>query len=293
MRASERRNAGERLRGESPGDTQSDKPGRAHRAAFSCAISCVSRFMIFRDRVLGWTKRGRAPVGIHERVSRHAISSAAHLPAHVLDAVFVEPAVVAGRGAVLLCHGIGETVEQWFGVQQLLAANGVASLVFDYSGYGKSNGRPHWEQFELDAIAAFAVLRKLAPGLRATVLGFSLGSGVAIAAIDRLGADRLILCEGFTSFRHAAVSIGIPRAFARLVPPIWHAQQRLAECKTPVLIVHGEKDRLFPIAMARELAGWCEPRAEVVVVPNTTHNQPFSKPHISYWGPIIDWVCQE
>jgi hypothetical protein len=45
--------------------------------------------------------------------------------------------------------------------------------------------------------------------------------------------------------------------------------------------------------MAHELAGWCEPRAEVVLVPKTTHNQPFHKPHISYWGPIIEWICKE
>jgi pimeloyl-ACP methyl ester carboxylesterase len=64
-------------------------------------------------------------------------------------------------------------------------------------------------------------------------------------------------------------------------------------CKLPVLIVHGEKDRLFPVAMAHELGGWCEPRAKVVLIPNTTHNQPFSKPHISYWGPIIAWLCKE
>jgi hypothetical protein len=268
-------------------------PSRAHRAAFSWTISCVSRFLILRDRVLGRTKRGRVPAGIHERVSRHAVPSAANAPNHLIDAVFVEPAAVPARGAVLLCHGIGETVEQWFGVQQLLAANGVASLVFDYSGYGKSPGPPHWKQFELDAVAAFAVLEKLTPGLPATVLGFSLGSGVAIAAIDRLPARRLILCEAFTSFRHAAVSAGIPRLLARVVPPIWRAQQRLAECKLPVLIVHGEKDRLFPVAMAHELAGWCEPRAEVVLIPNTSHNQPFSRPHISYWGPIIEWICKE
>jgi alpha-beta hydrolase superfamily lysophospholipase len=267
-------------------------PSRAHSAAFSYAISCVSRFMILRDRALGWTKRGRVPAGIHERAQRHAVPSAAHLPAHLLDAVFVEPAAVPTRAAVLLCHGIGETVEQWFGVQQLLAANGVASLVFDYTGYGKSSGRPHWEQFELDAIAAFASLEKLAPDLPLSVLGFSLGSGVATAIIEKLPARRLILCEAFTSFRAAAHAGGIPRRLARHVPPIWHAQQRLAECKLPVLIVHGEKDRLFPVAMAHELAGWCEPRAEVVLVPNTTHNQPFRKPHISYWGPIIEWMCQ-
>jgi uncharacterized protein len=288
MRTSETPNAGKRSRGDSPGDS----PSRAHRAAFSYAISSISRFMILRDHALGWTKRGRVPAGVHERASRHAVPSAAHLPSHLLDAVFVEPAAVPARAAVLLCHGIGETVEQWFGVQQLLAAHGVASLVFDYSGYGKSTGRPHWEQFELDGVAAFAALKELAPALPISVLGFSLGSGVATAIIDRLGARRLILCEAFTSFRHAAVSVGIPRPLARLVPPIWHAQQRLAECKLPVLIVHGENDGLFPIAMARELAGWCEPQAEVVLVPNTTHNQPFRKPHLSYWGPIIEWICR-
>jgi alpha-beta hydrolase superfamily lysophospholipase len=281
MRESETPNAGER------------SPNRAHRVFFSLAIACTSRFFILRDRALGWTKRGRVSEGIHVRASRHAVLSAANHPSHVVDAVFVKPAGVSAQAAVLLCHGIGETVEQWFGVQQLLAANGVASLVFDYSGYGKSTGRPHWEKFELDAIAAFAALEKLAPGLPVSVLGFSLGSGVAIATIDRLAAHRLILCEAFTSFRHAAVSVGIPRPLVRLVPPIWHAQQRLAECKLPVLIVHGEKDRLFPIAMARELAGMCEPRAEVVVVANTKHNQPFRKPHLSYWGPIIEWLWKE
>ncbi|HKN21493.1 MAG TPA: alpha/beta fold hydrolase [Terracidiphilus sp.] len=289
MRTSETPNAGKRSRVDSPDDS----PSRAHRAAFSYAISCVSRFMILRDRALGWTKLGRVPAGIHERVSRHTVPGTVNLPTHLLDAVFVEPAAVPARAAILLCHGIGETVEQWFGVQQFLAAHGVASLVFDYSGYGKSTGRPHWEQFELDAVAAFAALKELAPSLPISVLGFSLGSGVATAIIDRLGAHRLILCEAFTSFRHAAVSVGIPRPLARLVPPIWHAQRRLAECKLPVLIVHGEKDRLFPIAMAHELAGWCEPRAQVILVPNTSHNQPFRKPHLSYWGPIIDWICKE
>jgi uncharacterized protein len=265
-------------------------PSQAHGVSFSIAIAGVSRFLILRDRVLGWIKPGRVPEGVHERVSRHAVPSAANLPSHLLDAVLVEPTAAPARAAVLLCHGIGEIVGQWFGVQQLLAANGVASLVFDYSGFGKSTGRPHWEQFELDTIAAFAVLKRIAPQLPISVLGFSMGSGVAIAAIDRLAAHRLVLCEAFTSFRNAAHAGGVPRRLARLVPPIWHAQQRLGKCKLPVLIVHGEKDRLFPVAMAHELAGWCDPRAEVVLIPNTTHNQPFSKPHLSYWGPIIEWI---
>ncbi len=262
-------------------------PNRAHRVAFSISILCLSQILTLRDRVLGWTRCGRLSENVGERASGHAIPSGAHL----LDAVFVEPDGVPARAAVLVCHGIGETVEQWFGVQQILAGQGVASLVFDYSGYGKSTGRPGWEQFEWDMVAAFAVLEKLTPELPVSVLGFSLGSGVAAAAIHRVEAQRLILCEAFTSFRDAAVAGGVPRALAGLVPPIWHAQSRLAACRVPVLVVHGEKDWLFPVAMARELAGWCEPRAQVVVVPGTGHNQPFRKPRLDYWGPITAWIC--
>jgi pimeloyl-ACP methyl ester carboxylesterase len=258
-------------------------PNRAHRKSFTFAITCISRFMIYRDRVLGWSKAGRRAAGIAERVSRHSIASAQS----VLDAVFVEPASGQAAAAVLLCHGIGETVEQWFGVQQLLAANGVASMVFDYAGYGRSTGRPDWDQFELDAAAAFAALEKMAPQLAISVVGFSLGSGVATATINQLNARSLILCEAFTSFREAAAAAWVPKALARLVPPIWDACPPLSQCKLPVLIVHGEKDWLFPKEMAADLAGYCNPKAEVVLVPNTAHNQPFRTPRLEYWGPVI------
>jgi uncharacterized protein len=261
-------------------------PNRAHRVSFTVAIACISRALILRDQVFGWSKLGRSAPGIHERAVRHVIASGTSR----LDAVFVEPLSVSAHAAVLLCHGIGETVEQWLGVQQVLAAGGVASLVFDYSGYGKSTGRPDFEQLERDAHAAFAVLEKLAPQLPLTVLGFSLGSGVAAATINQLGAHRLVLCEAFTSFCDAAVAGGIPKPLARLVPPIWRAQEALASCRLPILVVHGEKDRLFPVMMAAELAGFCSPRAQVILIPDTGHNQPFRKPHLSYWGPIIEWV---
>jgi alpha-beta hydrolase superfamily lysophospholipase len=256
-----------------------------HRPSFTVALTVAYRVIHLRDRFLGRipSRRDAAP-GIS--ATQYSIPSGKNL----LDAIYVEPTTQPARAAVLICHGIGEVVSQWFPIQQILADNGVTSLVFDYSGYGKSTGRIDWQQFELDAVAAFAALKDLAPSLPISLLGFSLGSGVATATVHRLAARRLILCEAFTSFRHAAASVGIPRPLARLVPPIWNAQPRLAECKLPVLIVHGEKDRLFPIAMAHELAGWCEPRAEVVLVASTAHNQPFRKPHLSYWGPIIEWL---
>ncbi|HVN92297.1 MAG TPA: alpha/beta fold hydrolase [Terracidiphilus sp.] len=260
---------------------------RAHDISFTVAFGCISRTLIVRDRIFGWVGTGATETpGLS--LEKLKIPSGENL----LDAVFLTPTPRPARAAVLLCHGIGETIQHWFPVQRLLAENGVASLIFDYSGYGRSTGKPHWEQFEQDAISAFAQLERMAPQIPVALLGFSLGSGVAAATVHRVRAERLILCQAFTSFRSAAAACGIPRALDRFVPPIWNANTSLANCKLPVLIVHGEKDRLFPVEMAHELAGCCAAGAEVVLVPNTSHNQPFRKPRMDYWGMISDWIAR-
>jgi pimeloyl-ACP methyl ester carboxylesterase len=204
---------------------------------------------------------------------------------NTLDAFFVRPADDRVRAVVLLCHGIGETVQHWLPVQRLFASEGVASLVFDYSGYGRSTGWIGGPQCEADAIAAFAHLQMRMPGQPVALLGFSMGSGVAVAVVRRVDADRLILCAAFTSFRAAAQSLGFPKFLAQSVPHLWRAEENLREYRAPVLIVHGERDELFPVAMAEELASYCE--SELVVVPELTHNQPFYAPDMAYWGLIL------
>jgi pimeloyl-ACP methyl ester carboxylesterase len=191
---------------------------------------------------------------------------------------------------LLICHGIGETVEHWLGVQQLLAADGVASLVFDYSGYGRSSGFFNAKQCEQDAVSAFVHLQKLTGPLPVSVLGFSLGSGIAAALTSRVPMHRLMLCAAFTSLRKATVSVGIPRFFALSVPPIWDAEIALADCPVPVLVVHGEKDRLFSVQMAEELTNYCGSQSELVIVPKLSHNEPFYRPTFSYWGRITSWL---
>jgi uncharacterized protein len=262
------------------------------RFLFTAALMCISRVCVLRDRLIGRIGRG----GIREMpgvsVDRHAIRSGRNL----LDAAFVAPTEEAAQNAVLICHGIGEIVEHWIPVQQLLAANGAASLVFDYSGYGKSTGRPHADQWEEDAIASFELLKQLAPGQPITVLGFSLGTGVAAAIInrvDRAHIDRLVLCAAFTSFREAAHSIIVPKSLGFLMHDLWHAETALRNCPVPVLIVHGEKDQLFPVEMAAELKAWCGCESEIVIVPELRHNEPFHYPDLAYWGLILSRLIRQ
>ncbi len=257
----------------------------SHRPSFTLTLLCASRMIHIRDRLLG-----RIPAWPVEApnlsASRHAISSGTS----VLVAVYVEPVAQPARASVLICHGIAEVVTQWFPIQRFFADAGISSLVFDYSGYGRSTGRPDWTQCEQDGLSAFEFLKRRAPSGPISLLGFSLGTGIASAIVNRVEADRLILCAGFTSFRAAAHVAGVPKFLSPLVPPIWDAAVSLPNCKLPVLVVHSTADRLFPAQMARDVAGWCGGSAELILVHGSGHNEPFYKPDLAYWGPIISRI---
>jgi uncharacterized protein len=249
-------------------------------------VTFTSRILVLRDWLLGRIGRNRRMETSQSVASRHVI----HSGKNHLAAVFVTPKADAVKASVLICHGIGETVDHWLGVQQLLAASGVASLVFDYSGFGRSSGFFHAERCVHDAVTAFTFLKRLTGPLPVSVLGFSLGSGIAAAMISKVPVHRLLLCAAFTSLRKAAVSVGIPKFFEFAVPHIWDAEIALGACSVPVLVVHGEKDRLFPVEMAKELTTYCGTQSELVIVPMLAHNDPFFRPDLSYWERITSWL---
>jgi uncharacterized protein len=192
---------------------------------------------------------------------------------------------------VLICHGIGELVEYWGNVQDLLKGMGVSSLVFNYSGYGGSTGTVSAAHCEEDAMAAYREL--VDRGHQSIVLlGFSLGSGVGCAVASRIDIDGLVLCEGFSTLRESGIAIGFPRWLTRIVPNVWDTVHRVSELEMPVLVVHSDKDGLFPLSMAKRVAEACGPRGELIVINGLSHNAPIFAPTEDYWQPIADWVKQ-
>jgi alpha-beta hydrolase superfamily lysophospholipase len=254
--------------------------------AFTAVVTVASRTLILRDRLLGRVKKATLEDSRCLEISKLSIPSGIQL----LDAVFAKPANEPARAALLLCHGIWETVEHWRGVQTSLAAQGVASLVFDYAGFGRSTGTIRWMQCEKDAIAAFEVLNALLPNSPVSVLGFSLGSGIAAAILDSISPQKLILCSSFPSFEAASRCVRPAGALTGLVPAIWNTEDSLPRRSLPILILHSENDRLFPTQMALNLASSCRGRAKLVIVPNQQHNDPFYRPQRRYWDHVISFL---
>lgn len=256
------------------------------RALLKVAVTGTGWVCVARDRMLGRIPWDAVEDAADSCLERLAVENGVRR----LDAILALPRNRPALASVLICHGIGETVEHWRRVQQLLAGSGVASLVFDYTGYGRSAGWFSAEQAERDAVAAFEFLAERTAPLPVAVLGLSLGTGVAGAILGRVAADRLVLCAAFTSIRSAAPRVWIPRVFSFAVQPVWDTKAALGRNTVPVLLVHGVKDGLFPVSMAEELATGCAGPHRLIVHPDVTHNEPFRAPREAYWGPIVEFL---
>jgi hypothetical protein len=252
------------------------------REAFlTLLLNVTSRLLLRRDRVNGIMEQILSAFAFANQ--RLVIASGKRR----LSAVYVSAG--GDTPAVLICHGIGELVEYWGKVQGLLQGMSVSSLVFNYSGYGTSTGHLSTAHCEEDAIAACRELA--ARGHRSIILlGFSLGTGVGGAVASRVAIDGLVLCEGFSSLREAAIAMGFPRWITRVVPDAWDTVHRVSALEIPVLVVHSDVDGLFPLSMAQRVAEACGKHGSFVVIQGVSHNAPIFAPTEDYWRPIAEWV---
>jgi len=255
----------------------------------SVVITGISRGCLLRDLLLGRVGRRIKRIDPRVAMTRHWIPSGEMR----LDSVLVTPVENTVQATLLICHGIGETVQHWLPVQRMLARRGVASLVFDYAGYGRSSGFFDAMQAEDDAVSAFQWLRTLTPTAPVWLLGFSLGSGIAASVASRIPISGLVLCAAFTSLREAATSSGFPALLNFLVPPIWRNTESLQGLKESVLIVHGENDRLFPTQMAKDLKAAAGDHSKLILVANLKHDEPHRCPTLAYWDNIAVHVTRK
>ena len=255
------------------------------QGVLSVLLTAISRAIFREDRQSG--RMARILDGYRFSKDRFVIESGRRR----LSAVYVSARGAVGEEApaVLICHGIGELVEYWGGVQELLGELGISSLVFNYSGYGDSTGRVSVSNCAEDALAAYKTL--VERGHHSIVLlGFSMGTGVGCAVASRMDVDGLVLCEGFSSLREAALAMGFPRWMTLGVPDAWNTANCIGKLRVPVLVVHSDEDGLFPLSMAERVAKACGGRGELLVIPGVSHNAPIFSPTDEYWGPIAEWA---
>ena len=162
------------------------------------------------------------------------------------------------RGTILVCHGNVENISTHVKLDLWLVDAGYNLFIFDYRGYGRSEGSPDVKGINRDAEAALETLLIRVPG-RVIVFGKSLGGAVAVYTVANSPCrDRVkgVILEGtFSSYRMIAREkiaesiIGWPLQYplSFLVSDDCSPVDFIARLSPiPVLIMQGKADPIVP-----------------------------------------------
>lgn len=152
------------------------------------------------------------------------------------------------KGVVLYCHGNGGNISYRYEYLKVFSELGLTTFIFDYRGYGKSQGRPSEEGTYLDAVGAWHYLVEEKGVLPREIIlyGESLGGAVAAWLARERDPRALILQSTFTSLPDIGAEI-YPFLPVRLISRYQYSTlDYLSEVKCPVLVIHSRDDEIVP-----------------------------------------------
>jgi len=161
----------------------------------------------------------------------------------------------AAESTVLFCHGNGGNIMHRLDTISILHNFGLNCFIFDYRGYGKSEGKPTEGGTYLDVRAAHKWLteeKKASPD-NIIIFGRSLGASIAAQLASRVEAEALIIESAFTSYAD------IGQKFYPYMPVRWFAKfsyptvDYVKNVHCPTLVIHSRTDELVPFEFGLEL----------------------------------------
>jgi fermentation-respiration switch protein FrsA (DUF1100 family) len=172
-----------------------------------------------------------------------------------VEAWFLPPLRTEGGPAPLLVftHGNGELIDYWPEEFEPPRQDGVAVLLLEFPGYGRSDGSPSEGSITEAVLAAYdwAQQQPRIDQRRIIPYGRSLGGGAAAIVATQRDVPALILESSFSSVAEFAAGFGAPRF---LVRDLFDSVAALKAFKGPTLILHGDRDDIVPPSHARVLA---------------------------------------
>ena len=178
---------------------------------------------------------------------------------------------------VLYCHGNGGDLTDVGWVAEELSDRGLDVLIFDYRGYGRSDGRltDEWGLYA-DAAAAYEYLtreRGVRPQ-RLVLHGQSLGTTAAIDVAARRSSAALVVESGLSSASEmgAIAFPWLPRWLHSLARNRFESARKIASVNCPVLITHGTMDEIIPVEQGRRLYESARDPKRLVIVEGGDHN---------------------
>jgi fermentation-respiration switch protein FrsA (DUF1100 family) len=178
------------------------------------------------------------------------------------------------RAVILYNHGNGGNItDRTDAVLRLHERHGATVFIYDYRGYGKSEGQPNESGILQDARSARRWLanRSGIDEQEIVLLGYSLGGGVAVDLAAKDGAKGLILENTFTSLPD------VGRWYTRGLPLRWimvsrlDSKSKIPHYHGPLLQTHGDADKVVPYKLGKRLFEQANEPKEFIAAPGGGH----------------------
>nr|WP_314379870.1 alpha/beta fold hydrolase [uncultured Campylobacter sp.] len=185
------------------------------------------------------------------------------------------------KGAILFFHGNFGDVSGWGAYGADFAALGYDFYIFDYPGYGKSDGKISSQQqlfASADAMSRYVLAQH--PPRKLAMIGYSIGSGIAAQQAAKWDAARLILLAPYFSFErlvHEKIPF-VPKFLIRYKIPT--AEFLQAARGTQITLIHGTADELIPVHHSYDLAGSLKASDLFYEIAAAPHNGLLAMPEI-------------
>ena len=184
------------------------------------------------------------------------------------DGVRLHGWLIPGRTptTLLYSHGNGGNIGDRVTIARLLVDElGVGVFMYDYRGYGRSEGTPSEAGLVSDALGArAALLREGVAAARVVYFGRSLGAAVTVDLALAHPPRALVLESPFASVRAMANTV-LPGA-GYLFRTRWDSLAKVQRLRAPLLVLHGDADEVVPYAQGRAVfAAAPEPKTFVTI----------------------------
>jgi len=170
---------------------------------------------------------------------------------------FITPAdSIQPKATLLFMHGNGGNITSYLSFVFPFVKRGYQAFIFDYSGFGFSEGKPNRKSVLSSANAAVQLISKRndVKNVPLLIYGQSLGGHLSpeVANQNRSAIDGVIIEGAFTSHKDiAAQSAGFLGRV--LIKEAYPAKRAVEELTVPILVIHSTDDSVIPFNMGKEL----------------------------------------
>lgn len=179
---------------------------------------------------------------------------------------------------------------------------GLAVFIFDYRGYGQSEGQITEDGSYSDMRGALAWLKKQGWTPRQMIyFGRSLGAAVALQLALEEPPAGLVLESAFTSvarmgWHHQPLIYALLGWWA--ISSRYNNLGKISQLQCPILMFQGERDSIVPPKMAHQLFARAPEPKTLYLIPDANHNDTYTvggAPYWKQWHIFIDTLlpCKE